>query len=185
MKAEYPENSICILNKDTFEYGQNPANPERFVKNRVYRVSFDADQKGCIVHGEWMTIELFEANFAMYVPILQSRLERLGLIVNGKPISFKEFKERCNVYGRGYINAYVYSHPKENMFAFYPHGTSTKPQGLKKCYEMYVDLVNGDDRDVDAKRIVWGNCGLPLGGGYPRAEELWDEYFKKDLVESN
>jgi hypothetical protein len=183
MKAEYPENSICILNKDTFEYGQNPAHPERFVKNRVYRVSFDEDQKGCIVHGEWMTIELFEANFVEYIGLLHNRLERMGLIVNGKPISFKEFKERCYIVGRGYINVYVYSHPKENMFAFYPWGTSNKTEGLKRCYQMYVDLLNGDIRDVDSGLLRWANGGLPLGGGYPRREELWDEYFKKDLVD--
>lgn len=179
---QYPdENGICILTKDRFEYGQNPKHPERFVKNRIYRVSFDEDRKGCIVYGEWMSIELFEANFAMYIPILHNRLERLGLIVNGNPISYKEFVERCAIYGRGYINAYIYIHPKENMFVFYPVGTTNKTAGLKKCYEMYVDLVRGGYDNVDAGLIRWGNCGLPLGGGYPRAEELWDEYFKKDL----
>ena len=43
------------------------------------------------------------------------------------------------------------------------------------CYTMYVDLVNGNWEYVDADRIRWGNCGLPLGGGYPRRNEL--EYF--------
>ena len=172
-KPIYPENALCILNKESFAYGFD----NTFKKNVTYRVSFDEDQKGCLVYGEWMDIKTFESNFILYIPLLQERLRRLNLVVNGKPIPFKEFKELGYIVGRGYINLYIYSHPKENLFAFYPRNTHTKSQGLKECYKMFVDLVNGEIDGVDRGSIKWGNCGLPLGGGSPRREEL--QYIKE------
>lgn len=172
----YPENSICILNKESLQIKDT-----QFKANTNYRVSFDEDKKGCLVYGEWMTIQRFEANFVLYIPLLQERLKKLGLIVNGKPVSYKEFVDRCNVFGRGYINVYIYFHPKENMFSFYPMGTTTKIEGLKTCYQTYLKLVQGDMDVVDFGYVKWSNCGLPLGGGFPRRDEFNCEILKNKL----
>lgn len=167
---------IAILKVDSLQVKETT-----FKKNTNYRVSWDDDGKGCLVYGEWITRQKFDANFEMYVPVLQERLRRLGFIENDKPIKFKEFKERCYVVGKGYVNIFYYSHPKDNMFALYPWGTKSKAEGLKVGYQMLIDLINGNSDDIDCGYLRWGNGGLPLGGGYPRREEDWyrKEFLKK------
>jgi hypothetical protein len=168
---------LAILNKDSLQVKHT-----EFKKNTNYRILWDENGKGCIINGEWLTKQKFDANFVMYIPLLHLRLQRLGLMVDGKAIPFKDFKERGYVVGKGYINLHIYSHPKENMFSFYPVGTRTKVEGIKYCYRMLVDLVEGGSDFVDGGYIRWSNCGLPLGGGYPRREELQDEFFKKKEI---
>ena len=174
---KYPnENSLCIVKENKTLVIREGI--DEFEPNFLFRVSFDADRKGCLVYGVWMSIEDYEKNFIHYPTLIADRLERMGLVVNGKPISFKEFKERAYIVGRGYINLHIYKHPKDSMFSFYPWGTSNKTDGLKKCYQMFIDLCNGETDDLDSKLLRWSNGGLPLKG-YPRANEY--EYLKEFL----
>jgi len=110
----------------------------------------------------------------MRLPVEQVRgkLELLGLIINGKPISFKEFKERADVheYGRGRNKLHIIyiGQPKENLFAFYPPQT-TKPEALKISYEYYKDCVESEFMcEYNDENVMWGNCGIPVSYGNVR-----------------
>jgi hypothetical protein len=167
---KYPhEFSLCIVRKNERLVIQEGIT--EFAHNSLHRVLFDADRKGCIVYGFWMSIEDYEKNFIDYAILTKERLTRMNLIENGKLISFKEFKERVYIVGRGYINVHLYRHPKESVFSFYPWGTSNKIDGLKTSYKMLVDASNGIMDDFDVKYLRWGNGGLPLGGGYVSRDE--------------
>lgn len=160
-------NNLCILKRDEpLVIGHS-----QFDGKKHYRVSFDENGKGCIVYGEWMSMKKFKEKFELYIPVLQTRLYMLGMVVRRgisndyQPVSFKEFKDRVGInnYGRGVSKMKIITlgEPKENLFAFYPE-ISPNPIALKQCYEMYVKLVNGEWEDVDSGDIVWGNGGIPL-----------------------
>ena len=172
------EFTLFILNKDTHSIRHTI-----FKSNTNYRVSVDADGKGCIVHGEWMTMRTFKKHFIEYIPLLQARLKCLGLmdISTGSPLNKTGFKNRLDIhdYGRGANKLKVlYLGTKENKFAFYPmRGNNT--QAINECYDMYVGLVNGKFEDVDSGDIMWGNCGIPLAYGRIRRFESEDVMFKE------
>lgn len=149
-----------------------------FKANVTYRVSYDEDRKGCLVYGEWMSLRKFKANFLLYVPVIQERLTKLGLIVEGKPVSFKKFKEMLDSvpFGRRANNLRIHflGNPKENYFGFYPSIRDTKVEEVKACYRMYVGLVEGeyDNLDPATMAIQWGNCGTPISYSRLRRDEL-------------
>jgi len=163
-----PLNTLVIA-KHEFELGHS-----RFKLNTNYRLSYDEDMKGCLVFGEWMTLEDMKKHFTLYIPVLQERLKALGLIVDGKPISKKAFIERAMVhtYGSGKRRLHIFTigEYKENCFAFYPM-QGTKPEEFKQAYEQYVRLVAGDYEAIDDGDIVWGNMGIPLAYGNIRRDE--------------
>lgn len=162
---EYTGWNICVLTKKVDKSNPMIYGNSQFINNRIYRVSFDEDSKGCLVYGEWMPIEFFKENFALYVPILLERLKAIDMLDNGKPVSFKKFKEKVSIhnYGRGVkkLKIMFIGHPKENLFAFYPM-QNPNPIALKECYEKYVALVNGDWSPLDDGDIIWGNSGIPI-----------------------
>jgi hypothetical protein len=163
-----PENvgwNLCVLTQQLERGGRFLYGHSQFINGRVYRVSFDEDQKGALVYGEWMPIEMFNKTFSLYIPILLERLKVLDMLDNGKPVTFKKFKETVSIhnYGRGTkrLKIIFIGHPKENLFAFYPM-QAPNPIALKECYENYVALVNGDWTPLDLGVIIWGNSGIPI-----------------------
>jgi hypothetical protein len=174
---KYPnENSLCIVKENKRLVIREGI--DEFEPNTLHRVSFDKNRKGCLVFGCWFSIKDYEKYFIDYAILTKERLVRMGLMVNDKPISFKEFKERVYVVGRGYINLHLYKHPKDSMFSFYPWGTTNKVDGLQKAYEMFINICNGDMSDFDSKLLRWSNGGLPFKG-YPTANEY--EYIEENL----
>lgn len=158
----YPENTICLLKKDNILKDTHPKLIDEFKENTQYRVSFDDDQKGCIVYGHWMAIEDYEANFFDYIKFMQAKL---ALTNTGKPISLNAFKKRLEAHGNRHNRYYIVGYPKENMFGFYPAISGTKQDELKQCYQMYLNLIKGEMDDVDDRLVQWGNCGIPLSYG--------------------
>lgn len=163
-----PENegwNICILTEKLERGGRFLYGNSQFVNGKIYRVSYDEDKKGCLVYGEWMPIELFNKTFTLYVPVLIERLKALDMVKDGKPVSFKKFKESVSIhdYGTGVrkVKIMFLGQPKENLFAFYPM-QAPNPIALKECYENYVSLVNGDWTPLDNGDIIWGNSGIPI-----------------------
>ena len=100
---------------------------------------------------------------------LKENLTKLGLIVNGKPVTKKLFTEYAdfNQYGRGKPSLYVIyiGVPKENLFGFYPHRRTTKVEALSEAYDMYKNIVLHNDYYYKIDYIQWGNCGYPLSYG--------------------
>lgn len=110
----------------------------------------------------------------MILPVEQvkGKLALLGLINNGKPISFKAFKDLASVheYGRGRnpLRIIFIGHPKENLFAFYPPN-DTKAECLKIAYNYYKDCVESEYMcEYNDENVMWGNCGIPLQYGAVR-----------------
>lgn len=165
----YPENSLCVAKVESVELAFS-----QFKTDKFYRVSFDADQKGCIVFGEWMPIEKFEQFFELVVPLLQ---KKLATLLGDKKVSFAEFKRRANVhvYGRGLRASRIVfiGSPKENLFGFYPM-QSNKAESLKESYEYYLRLLDGDFEVIDDKDVQWGNCGIPIGYGDLRKQGVYE-----------
>ena len=97
----------------------------------------------------------------------------LGLVTNGKAISFKAFKERADVhdYGRGRNKIYIiYVGSRDNMFAFYPPQTN-KAESLKIAYQYFVDIATTDmKQEFIDENVMWGNCGIPLVYGGIRCD---------------
>ncbi len=171
------EFTLCILNKDTHTIRHT-----QFKADTNYRVSVDEDGKGCIVHGEWMTMPTFKKHFIEYIPLLQARLKCLGMIdiSTGEPLTKTGFKNRLDIheYGRGRNKLLtLFVGTKENKFAFFPL-RGTKVDAINEAYDMYVKLVNGEFEDVDSGDICWGNCGVPLVYGKVRRFELQDTIIK-------
>ena len=95
--------------------------------------------------------------------------EQLGVIVNGKIISKKAFKEICHVnqYGRtsksGFKMAYICTHPKELMYVFMPFFTGdTKTNTLNNAYQSVKDIIEGNMDCVYEGYVQRTNTGLPL-----------------------
>jgi hypothetical protein len=101
---------------------------------------------------------------------INENFEALGLLVNGKPVSFSKFKERADAHAytrRGVKPIYIVyvGSPRENLFAFYPPRT-TKAISLKIAYEYFLDTVTTDMKQeyLDGN-VAWGNSGYPLSYG--------------------
>ena len=107
----------------------------------------------------------------MNLPVEQvnEKFEALGLLPNGKPVSFAKFKQYASAhqYGRGSNKLYIIfvGQPRENLFAFYPpHGT--KADCLAIAYEYYLDTVATDmKQEYLDENVMWGNKGYPLSYG--------------------
>lgn len=107
----------------------------------------------------------------MNLPVEQvnPKFEALGLLPNGKPVSFTKFKQYADAheYGRGRNKMYIVfvGHPKENLFAFYPPQT-TKADSLAIAYEYYLDTVTTTmKQEYLDENVMWGNRGYPLSYG--------------------
>ena len=95
---------------------------------------------------------------------VEGKLMAMDMFNNGKPVTFKLFKERANVskYGKKALYIIFIGDPNQNMFGFYPE-ISTKEQATKDAYKSYCKLVNGDISELeDGIDVSWGDCGYPL-----------------------
>ena len=104
----------------------------------------------------------------MNLPIEQvnEKFETMGLLSNGKPVSFAKFKTFADVheYGRGRNKLFIVfvGHPRENLFAFYPPQT-TKADSLAISYQYYLDTVTTEmKQEYLDENVMWGNKGYPL-----------------------
>lgn len=104
---------------------------------------------------------------------VNGKFEALGLLPNGKPVSFNKFKEYADAheYGRGKGKLYIVyvGNPRENLFAFYPP-QGTKAECLKVAYGCYLDTVLTESKDqYQFENVMWGNCGYQVSYGGIRA----------------
>lgn len=104
----------------------------------------------------------------MNLPVEQvnGKFEVLGLLPNGKPISFAKFKQYADahLYGRGKDKIYIVyvGIPRQNLFAFYPPRT-TKADSLAISYQYYLDTVTTEmKQEYLDKNVVWSTGGYPI-----------------------
>jgi hypothetical protein len=106
---------------------------------------------------------------------LKANMEKIGLLVGGKPISKKKFKKLgiFFAYGKGANKSLVlyFGVPKENLFGFYiPFSIKNQKNALEEAYQVYTAFVT----DKETRRpmslfnfgyIQWGNSGIPISLG--------------------
>ena len=81
----------------------------------------------------------------MKTPDILAKMELIGLIKEGKAISFNQFKKIADPhqYGSRSNKIYIvyYGHPRQNLFAFYPPQT-TKKESLMIAYQYLLLILN-------------------------------------------
>lgn len=103
----------------------------------------------------------------MALPVEQiiPKLNEIGLVKDGQPVSLSQFKKFIDVhlYGRSAKSGryVVYIGPKENRFGFYPPKT-TKKETIEIAYEYYCELFTELKYPWMDGIVCWGNLGIPL-----------------------
>jgi len=142
-----------------------------FKANKPYRClsAVDGHLTSNVVYGEPFADEPFNILFETAHERIMRHFALIGLLVDGKTITKKAFKELAYAvkYGKGegsFYVAYFYTHPKECMYRFSPlFSGGTKALQMTNLYDDYIRLVGGDLEGVDDELIQFGNRGLPLG----------------------
>jgi hypothetical protein len=107
------------------------------------------------------------------VELVLHYMERIALVVNGKPISKAKFAQMADIhtYGRSRNGLKVlYFGLKDNKFAFYPPQTNKK-ESIDIAYGYYLDCFTDMKQEYLDGNVCWGNCGIPLSYGDLRVWE--------------
>lgn len=106
---------------------------------------------------------------------LRANMAKISLIVDGKPVTKKVFKELGNfvVYGKGASKSLVlyFGVPKENLFGFYiPFSIKNQKQALDEAYQVYTIFLTEEETKrpmnlFNFGYIQWGNAGIPISYG--------------------
>jgi hypothetical protein len=142
---------------------------EGFTPNQVYRclTPIENESDSYLINAFWFT----QAEFDLYFEFAHERVMRdwteLGFVKEGKPITFKEFKEYMDMhtYGKqtnnmrlGYVGI-----PRKNQYKFIPVGYDNKAIQLKNLYEKhYKETIEGNMIYLDAFKITLGCQGVSL-----------------------
>jgi hypothetical protein len=152
-----------VICKEGFE-----TETEKFVNGKVYRCFSlgEGDDKELLVYGVVFDVEHFNKHFKYTHDVIIQEWEKLGLIVNSKPISKTGFKELldCHKYGRGrgsFYSGYI-GHPKECCYQFNTNYSEPKTTFINGAYANFLQVCNGDMYSVDNKMICRGNSGYPI-----------------------
>ena len=104
---------------------------------------------------------------------LKANMEKIGLLVGGKPISKNKFKELGNfqAVGKGANKslALYFGPPKENLFGFYiPFSIKNQKNALEEAYEVYTAFVTDKEtrRPMSLFNFVYiklVKAGIPIG----------------------
>ena len=108
-------------------------------------------------------------------------MEKIGLVVDGKPISKSKFAKMADIHtygtGRNALKV-LYFGSKDNTFAFYPP-QDTKPEIINISYDYYLDCFTEMKQEFLDGNVCWGNCGIPLQYGELR---VWHNTDFESLV---
>ena len=139
---------------------------DRLVPNKVYRCLIPTESgsdEDYMIYGLWFTKEEYETYFeTAYERVIRDWTE-LGLVKDGKPIYYKEFKELFEVvtYGKQMNNLRIgfVGKPKENYYKFYPNVDANKLIQLREMYTMYEYTLNGNMYYLYNHSIQFGTFG--------------------------
>jgi hypothetical protein len=139
---------------------------DNFRVGQVYRCSDN------IVYGYPFNEKAFKENFDYLHDVVVAEWTKLGLIVDGKPVSKTAFKQWFDVhtYGRGKTALRVgyIGIPREVMYQFFPIERYTKKATLEKeAYNFFIEVIKGNVEAFDPifTKIVRGNSGIPISYG--------------------
>jgi len=160
-----------------------------FKAHKPYRCvhAVDGHLTSNIVYGEPFSDEQFNIFFETAHERIMRNFTKIGLLVDGKVVNKKTFKELAYTvkYGKGegsFYVAYFYTHPKECMYRFSPlWAGGTKAVQMINLYNDYIDLVNGNVENIDNDLIQFGNRGLPLGR-YRDLDTRWIDPNPKSIL---
>lgn len=114
-----------------------------------------------------------EKNYHLPITEVDKKLTEVGLLIDGKLVSFAQFKKLADTHSytgwNGHrIKKYIIfvGNPRNNLFGFYPPAT-TKKESLEIAYSYLMDV----DQNYIDENIVWGNWGIPISYGKLRAIE--------------
>lgn len=145
-----------------------------FYPNRFYRSIeiTENSEKQYLVYGIVFDEETFNAKFEYVHTKVIRDWEKIGLLENGKKLSYKAFKEKSNVHQyqscrvRSKLNVvYFFKDPRDCIYGFYPIFREPKEQSLKMAYVRYLDILGGNVIDFDNGNVQFGNCGIPISYG--------------------
>lgn len=141
---------------------------EGFTPNQVYRclTPIENESDSYMINAFWFT----QAEFDLYFEFAHERVMRdwteLGLVKEGKVITFKAFKEYVNIvtYGKQINNLRIgfVGVPKENYYKFYPIENGNKQLQLRQMYEMYKYTLEENMYYLDNKGIQFGTFGIHI-----------------------
>jgi hypothetical protein len=150
---------------------------EPYYPNRLYRcltpTEFESEE--FLIHGNHVDMIDFDRYFEFAYNCVMREWESLGLIVNGKPITKKKFKELSDIhtYGKRKI---LFIRNNEIIYGFYVYETNNV-ETLYRSYESYLDLFHGNTTYLDRAIIQRGNRGIPICGGNLK-------FYQNNFVES-
>lgn len=139
---------------------------EVFTPLKFYR-SIEVSENAIIVNGFCIPKQDFDEYFEYAYDKVMRDWEAIGLVVNGKAITKKKFKELADVhtYGKQTNNnriIFFSTHPKECLYGFYPIYGENKARQLDAMYMWYLQVLDGYMGYIDQESIQFGNCGIPL-----------------------
>ena len=146
----------------------------KMLPNTAYRCIeiSEGKRKEFLVFGIVFDEVSFNDLFQYLHDVVIAEWKALGLLgKDNEPMSKSLFKNQASVhqYGRGkdMLNVmYFYDNPKELMYGFYPrYRGDSKANCLENAYQMYLDVLNGEMEDFDAKDIQRGTGGIPISYG--------------------
>lgn len=143
---------------------------EKFKKGNFYRCLPQGlgEDIQLMVFGVVFALVDFCSKFQFAHTVVIKEWTEMGLIVDGKPLTKKAFKERLDLHkygnGRGafYSGYIIHNHSKELMYQFNSPYVDTKPQFIDWAYQNYLDVIKGHVNALDNKNICRGNSGIPI-----------------------
>lgn len=139
---------------------------EGFLLNQVYRCLTPTENEcdSYLIYGFWFTQEEFDLYFEFAYDRVMRDWDSIGLIKDGKTVSFAEFKRRVDVhtYGNQLNNVRIgfAGIPKENFYKFYPPYDGNKEKQLRQMYDMYQYTIDENMYYLDNHGIQFGTFGI-------------------------
>lgn len=163
-------------------------NLNRYQPFTPYR-HLDVDGGYHMVHGEVHTPKDFAKDFKFWWDKVIADFVTMGLIVNGKSVSFNKFKKMLDVhtfkvmYGRGKEYQGFISIDEDNRYQFRTAlRYNNKEKALSELYMNFTNVVDGRTDELDEQLINFGNRGIPVSGGVMKYR-WYDKQATDDFVD--
>lgn len=139
------------------------------IKPNVYYRCIDIGKKQYLVYGIVFSHKKFKELFEFAQDRVLRDFKDLGILnEDNTPVSKSLFTNQADIHtygtGRKALKVWYFRNSCERIYGFYPMQGS-KVENQKECYQMYLDIINGDVESLDNEDVKFGNCGIPLSYG--------------------
>ncbi len=132
------------------------------IKPNVYYRCVAIQKKEYLVYGIIFSHDKFNELFEFAQDRVLRDFKELGILKeDNTPVSKSLFTKEADIHEYGKLKVWYFRNTRERIYAFYPMQGS-KIENQKECYQMYLDIINGDVESLDNKDVKFGNCGIPL-----------------------